>query len=248
MLGYVGRKVYSGSGVAHFVHYTDGRWILKDVDFESGLNSVSIDNIDIQAVPEEKVEREKKLSAVDSTRSPAVAPGEDDLQGDGNASQKTAASTDADQAEGEANRAAVERIRQHQATPESEQPAMPKVDFPAQAGAKAAGGSIQTAPSAAQSNGSFLSFRGAWFDITYPAGFQVVPRDAPQSTPGPEPDGVSFVSPDGAVEFYVYSPQWQGESMWLKPGAGEVVASRSSQKAKSANIDYLTFHGPGSGC
>jgi hypothetical protein len=49
--------------------------------------------------------------------------------------------------------------------------------------------------------------KGAYFDIKYPAGFRVRP-----SLRGDEnPDSAFFTAPDGSVEFYVFSPIWNGE-------------------------------------
>jgi len=54
-----------------------------------------------------------------------------------------------------------------------------------------------------------LVYRGAWFEVRYPAGFTV--RESLKSTTAEGYDSAEFVSPDGSVSFYVYSPQWGGE-------------------------------------
>jgi hypothetical protein len=94
---------------------------------------------------------------------------------------------------------------------------------------------------------SVKTFKGAWFDIQYPASFKAVPRDraATGHSQGVACDGASFLSSDGQVEFYVYSPQWRGQSQWLVKGSGEKAAGRSTQSGKVASITYLTFTGPG---
>lgn len=96
-------------------------------------------------------------------------------------------------------------------------------------------------------NKGFTTFKGAWFDIQYPIGFKAVPRDAARTghASGVACDGVSFLSPDGLVEFYVYSPQWAGQSQWLFKRSGEKAAGKSTEAGKSANITYLTFTAPG---
>ena len=59
--------------------------------------------------------------------------------------------------------------------------------------------------------GKWLTYKGAWFEIKYPSGFKVRPgQKSATSTVGY--DSVSFVSPDNKVEFYVFSPQWQGKA------------------------------------
>jgi hypothetical protein len=92
------------------------------------------------------------------------------------------------------------------------------------------------------------TFKGAWFDIKYPIGFKPVLRDRPASggdyNGRHSCDGASFLSPDGLVEFYVYSPQWGGQSQWLFKRQGEKAGSRSTEKGKTANITYLTFTAP----
>ena len=73
-------------------------------------------------------------------------------------------------------------------------------------------------------------FEGAWFQVAYPADFAVVP-----SLPSTTADGFDsafFKSPDGAVEFYVFAPQWGGEpgDIALDPGREEVVGERIVQR------------------
>ncbi|TAK05544.1 hypothetical protein EPO33_00105 [Patescibacteria group bacterium] len=46
-------------------------------------------------------------------------------------------------------------------------------------------------------------WRGTWFDVKYPPGFA--------ARVGAE-DSAFFTSPDGKVEFYVYSPLWGGDA------------------------------------
>ncbi len=54
-------------------------------------------------------------------------------------------------------------------------------------------------------------YRGAWFEVHYPAGFKI--QNSLQSSGMPhEFDSVYFVSPDAQVRFYVFSPQWAGET------------------------------------
>lgn len=54
-------------------------------------------------------------------------------------------------------------------------------------------------------------YRGAWFEVHYPAGFKI--QNSIQSSGMPhEFDSAFFVSPDGLVKFYIFSPQWAGET------------------------------------
>jgi hypothetical protein len=54
------------------------------------------------------------------------------------------------------------------------------------------------------------TYKGAWFDIQYPANFKVRPA-LKSSSSASGYDSAFFTSPDGAVEFYVFSPQWNGD-------------------------------------
>ncbi len=53
-------------------------------------------------------------------------------------------------------------------------------------------------------------FRGAWFDVSYPADFSVKP--SLKSTTAEGYDSAEFISSDGAVSFYVFAPQWGGNA------------------------------------
>ena len=61
---------------------------------------------------------------------------------------------------------------------------------------------------AAQAAG-VTTFSGAWFEIDAPADFTVRPSLPSDSAEGF--DSAFFTAPDGAVQFYVHSPQWGGE-------------------------------------
>jgi hypothetical protein len=53
------------------------------------------------------------------------------------------------------------------------------------------------------------TYQGAWFTINYPDDF--MPRNSMRSLTSTEGyDSAFFLSPDGLVEFYIFSPQWNG--------------------------------------
>lgn len=57
-------------------------------------------------------------------------------------------------------------------------------------------------------------YRGTWFDVTYPQTFSAAPKTPTSTYNGQttvETDEATFTSPDGKVEFFVYSPLWSGE-------------------------------------
>lgn len=66
------------------------------------------------------------------------------------------------------------------------------------------------------------TYIGAWFEISYPSGFTIFEREK-SPTAESDYDGVSFISPDSSAEFYIYSPQWRGESIWENIQNGETI-------------------------
>ena len=75
-------------------------------------------------------------------------------------------------------------------------------------------------------SGDLETYNGSWFTVTYPAEFAANPLAPVDSIPDytfVQTDEASFSSRDGAIEFYVYSPQWSGTSNYLLTMAGEQV-------------------------
>src|SRR5580692_1466715 len=65
---------------------------------------------------------------------------------------------------------------------------------------------MEAAPPAAKTK----TFKGAWFAVSCPADFKA--RLGMKSLTSSEGcDSAFFTSPDKQVEFYVFSPQWNGE-------------------------------------
>ena len=73
-------------------------------------------------------------------------------------------------------------------------------------------------------------FKGAWFAVWYPDGWAAVPSLASESHPGGV-DSVFLRSPDGTVEFYVFSPLWSGEprDISLDPATERLDSSKISE-------------------
>lgn len=88
----------------------------------------------------------------------------------------------------------------------------------------------------------WLPFRGAWFMVEYPAHFTVTPREISASSAGYE--AASFLSPDGLVEFYVFSPQWGGQSEWVRLQPGEKEIARSVDGSDKRTTTQVTYAGP----
>jgi hypothetical protein len=74
-------------------------------------------------------------------------------------------------------------------------------------------------------------FEGAWFSVEYPLEFQVRPS-LKSRTSIKGCDSAFFNSPDGVVEFYVFSPQWNGDpsDIALNPETEESVSEKIDNK------------------
>lgn len=67
-------------------------------------------------------------------------------------------------------------------------------------------------------------FKGAWFDVKYPANFRV--HESMKSITFSENcESAFFLSPDSLVEFYVFSPQWRGDASDIKIKPSEILVN-----------------------
>lgn len=90
-------------------------------------------------------------------------------------------------------------------------------------------GISMTASLTVASQGKWLSYKGAYFEIKYPAGFRV----RPSLRSDENPDSAFFTAPDGSVEFYVYSPIWNGDPRDIE--INEAIESYVSQNTQTRN-------------
>lgn len=76
----------------------------------------------------------------------------------------------------------------------------------------------------AQSDSQWQDYKGAWFKVEYPSDFTVKP--SLKSTSGKGYDSAFFVSPDESVEFYIFSPMWNGvpSDIELNPKTEKLVS------------------------
>ena len=81
-------------------------------------------------------------------------------------------------------------------------------------------------------------YSGAWFDIFYPQAFTARPIQASSAT-GEGVDSAAFLSPSREVEFYVFSPQWNGHASALdvEPGRERLTSKKVTYS------DYKTGSG-----
>ena len=89
----------------------------------------------------------------------------------------------------------------------------------------------------------YNKFSGAWFDIKYPANFEPEILSYSKSKFGSngqkQADAVIFRSPDGKVEFYIFSPQWGGDAPWIDLNSKtERIASKEIKKSQRDNGAY----------
>jgi hypothetical protein len=77
-------------------------------------------------------------------------------------------------------------------------------------------------------------YRGAYFEVQYPADFKVSPLESAKPH---ESKGATFTSPEGAMTFYLFSPQWAGEAPGIALDASrETEISRKSESGKSSGV------------
>lgn len=77
----------------------------------------------------------------------------------------------------------------------------------------------------------WATYKGAWFTIKHPPTFQVKPS-LKSRTSAKGYDSAFFIAPGGDAEFYVFSPQWNGEpkDIALNPVTEEYAAQKEEQK------------------
>ena len=97
--------------------------------------------------------------------------------------------------------------------------------------------SILTGPAVAFQN-KWLVYKGAYFDIKYPATFRVRPSQRTED----RYDSVFFTAPDGAVEFYVFSPIWNGDPRDIEINEGqETYVSQDTTERGGIKIRRVTI-------
>ncbi len=79
--------------------------------------------------------------------------------------------------------------------------------------------------------GKWRVHKGAYFEIKYPSSFKARPSLASNSFEGSY-DSAFFTAPDGSVEFYVFSPLWNGDpkDIQIDPVNEEYVSEDTERK------------------
>ena len=75
------------------------------------------------------------------------------------------------------------------------------------------------------------TFKGAYFEVKYPPNFKVRPS-LPSESFEDKVDSVFFIAPDGSVQFYVFSPLWNGspDDIERNPELEDVVSEDVEKK------------------
>lgn len=76
---------------------------------------------------------------------------------------------------------------------------------------------------------TYKKFSGAWFEVEYPETFSA-DNSLKSYTNSEGFDSAVFTSPDGKVQFYIFSPQWSGEPTDIKVMPGERIKETSEEK------------------
>lgn len=92
-----------------------------------------------------------------------------------------------------------------------------------------------------------MLYRGSWFDVKYPQPFSAAPKTPTAIYNGQsiiQTDEATFNSPDGTVEFFVYSPLWSGEPKnYLTIAPTEVlVDEKTEEKADNGSTGGTKTH------
>ncbi|AZI20059.1 hypothetical protein [Chryseobacterium taklimakanense] len=86
---------------------------------------------------------------------------------------------------------------------------------------------------------TYSTYKGAWFDIEYPAIFKVE-NSLKSSTSSEGFDSVFFTSPDGKVQFYIFSPQWSGKPGDIKIQENEKMLETKAETQNGIFINRWT--------
>lgn len=99
--------------------------------------------------------------------------------------------------------------------------------------------SLLASSPAGASQQKWLTYRGAYFDIKYPATFSA---RGSQRMDGERYDSAFFAAPDGSVEFYVFSPIWNGDPEEIEINeATEAYVSEDSETYNGIKVRRATI-------
>jgi len=77
-------------------------------------------------------------------------------------------------------------------------------------------------------------YRGKSFKVSHPPGWKTQPLEARTAK---ESDAATFTSPDGAMQLYIFSPQWGGTAPGIAlDAAKETETAKKSEPGKSSGV------------
>jgi hypothetical protein len=87
----------------------------------------------------------------------------------------------------------------------------------------------------------WLTYKGAHFEVKYPATFKARPSLKSISFDG-QYDSAVFTAPDGSAEFYVFAPMWNGKptDIEIDPAREEVLSQHTETKG-TVNVRRVTI-------
>lgn len=85
------------------------------------------------------------------------------------------------------------------------------------------------------------TFKGGFFEIKYPAAFTAKGSLVSETAGDGSFDSAFFTSPDGDVEFYVFSPQWSGSADDIEVQPNEIKGKEEYTKGKNTVIIRYTI-------
>ncbi len=83
------------------------------------------------------------------------------------------------------------------------------------------------------------TFKGSWFEIKYPKSFTAKGSIKSAGMDGFE--SAVFKSPDGLVEFYIYSPQWSGKPTDITIKSTEKLENSKTETKSGTSIKRWTI-------
>ncbi|RRD76988.1 hypothetical protein [Tannerella forsythia] len=85
------------------------------------------------------------------------------------------------------------------------------------------------------------TFTGAWFEVKYPSDFTAQGSMVSASGEENQFDSAFFTSPDGEVEFYIFSPQWGGEPTDIALRSNEKAGNRQVKQTAKQTVTHWTI-------
>jgi hypothetical protein len=80
------------------------------------------------------------------------------------------------------------------------------------------------------------TYTGSYFSVQYPTNFKVRQGQKSETV-----DSAFFTSPDASVEFYIFSPLWNGEPKEIEPSSNEEIISENVEQKGALKVKRITL-------